>query len=285
MCASGTTVYTSPRPYNCAAGTLVVGEGLYENALWTIMFAGLWELLSHTAYTLLLPLVVMRYLTFASHPRAAVIKFVNTCFACAVVPLAFYCVYVDEALQQSPLNGTSAVVRFVANLTAGFFLWDIYVVLKYYHYWGPQFLLHATFCLVTYSTVALGQIGVSNAFCALFYEASTPFLNIRWFMRQLNLEEHRGGRLLQLWQLNNVLFAVVFVGVRFVYGSYLTYSVMQMVRDETCLPTWVRVSSAASIGSSYALNSFWTTLVIRNAMRAAMAVAPEGVAAPKQKQN
>jgi hypothetical protein len=289
MLAFGTTVYTSPRPYNCAAGTLVVGEGVYENALWTVLFAGLWELLNCASATLLplLPVVAVRYRTLLYGQRALWnIKFVNTCFACAVVPLALYCVYVDEALQRSPLNGTSAVVRFAANLTAGFFVWDTYVVLKYYNDWGPQYLLHAAFCLVTYATIALGQIGVTNAFCALFYEASTPFLNIRWFMRQLlNPEKHHEGRLLQLWQLNNVLFVVVFVGVRFVYGSYLTYSVLRMVRDETCLPTWTRVSSTVSIGSSYVLNTFWTTLVVRNAMRAAMAVAPEGVAAaPKQKQ-
>jgi hypothetical protein len=279
MFAFDTTVYTSPRPYNCAAGTLVVGEGLYENALRTIGFAYLWQLLSDAADTLLplLPLVAARYLTLPASQRAQWnIKFANTCFACAVVPLALYCVYVDEALQRSPLNGTSAVVRFAANLTAGFFLWDIYVVLKYYHYWGPQYLLHAAFCLVTYATVALAQIGVTNAFCALFYEASTPFLNMRWFMRQLNLEKRHGGR---LWQLNNVLFVVVFVGVRFVYGSYLTYSVLQMVRDETCLPMWARVSSAVSIGSSYVLNTVWTTLVVRNATRAAMAAAPNGVTA------
>ena len=39
------------------------------------------------------------------------VKFISSLFSIVIVPLAFYCVNYDEALVNSPNNGTSFIVR------------------------------------------------------------------------------------------------------------------------------------------------------------------------------
>jgi TLC domain len=56
----------------------------------------------------------------------------------------------------------------------------------------------------------------------LFFECSTPFLNVHWFTDKVNLT----GSLLQL--INGIVLMVTFFSARIVWGWYITFN---FIRD------------------------------------------------------
>lgn len=189
------------------------------------------------------------------------VKFINVMFALTIIPLVFYCLNFDEALQLSPLNGTSAMVRIASAVAVGFFIWDCIICIKYLRDWGPAFLFHGLFCLAAFSQVAFFQIQVAQTLAALYYELSTPFLNTRWYMQQARAYSH------PIWDPINYAFAGTFILVRIFYGSYLTHSVLSTVASETCLPWWARLFTTFNACSSFGLNCKWGVDIISSAMK------------------
>ena len=113
----------SPRPASCADGSLVIGEGLIENVMLSIAIGGLWHLLNKTIPRMTLPKLSEEYTKQSEELRTMWdVKFINTLFTFVIVPMVYYCLNVDTALQQSPINGTSFVVRLTAATAVGFFI-------------------------------------------------------------------------------------------------------------------------------------------------------------------
>lgn len=255
------TVY-SPRPADCAAGPIVVGEALYENIAFSVVMGVLWEVTCRIIPGIVLPALYPPYSKLEGHTKQLWdVKLVNMLFAIIIVPMAYYCVNYDEALLHSPINGTSALVRLCSATAVGFFLWDTVICVKYLNDWGVSFLFHGLFCLTIFCQVAWFQITVAYALGALYYEASTPFLNIRWYMQQTKAYSHF------MWQPMTVLFALSFFLVRIGYGAVHTWSILLMVHRETCQPLLARILSVTIILSSFGLNCKWAFDIIMSVVK------------------
>lgn len=69
--------------------------------------------------------------------------------------------------------------QFYFALSTGYFLWDLIVSL--WQGWGIGFVAHAVACLFVYS-MSLHPFLHYHGMFFLMYEASTPFLHMRWYL-------------------------------------------------------------------------------------------------------
>ncbi|CDO93754.1 unnamed protein product [Kluyveromyces dobzhanskii CBS 2104] len=119
----------------------------------------------------------------------------------------------------------------VSAVSIGYFMWDLYICLRYFKLFGFGFLFHAiaamSVLIATLSPMCQAWIGRF-----LSFEASTPFVNINWYIIQLS----RGSSkpVVPVWfnVLNGVLLISVFFFVRLVWGfiavSILIYEMWQV---------------------------------------------------------
>lgn len=107
-------------------------------------------------------------------------------------------------------NGGNGLIQ---SLAAGYFLWDLYVSLRYVSIFGLGLLAHAVAALSVYT---LGYRPFTGPYAPIFilYELSSPFLNVHWFCDKLDLT----GSSLQFY--NGLLLILTFFGSRLVWGLY-----------------------------------------------------------------
>lgn len=105
----------------------------------------------------------------------------------------------------------------LAAISVGYFLWDLYICLRWYRIYGAQFLIHAGMAL--YCTMLPLLLGVCQIWVPKFlvYELSTPFVNINWYCKQLSLQGVQVPAFLNL--LNGLILIVVFFLVRICWGN------------------------------------------------------------------
>lgn len=121
-----------------------------------------------------------------------------------------------SASVESRLWGYSRQAGTVQAYAAGYFLWDIYLSLKYLSVFGPSPAVHAVAAFVV---TMLGFKPFANYYGVNFvlYELSTPFLNIHWMLDKFGMT----GSNLQLY--NGLTLMASFFGCRLVWGTYQTY--------------------------------------------------------------
>ncbi|CCD24345.1 Tda4p NDAI_0D00310 [Naumovozyma dairenensis CBS 421] len=115
----------------------------------------------------------------------------------------------------------------VASLTLGYFIWDLLVCLKHFKLYGFQFLGHAVGALYV-------MIIALKPFCQpwigkfVLYEASTPFVNINWFIIQLT-DPITKKCVIPTWVnvLNGLMLLVVFFLVRIAWGTLATLMIVK----------------------------------------------------------
>ncbi|KAL8439625.1 hypothetical protein Efla_004533 [Eimeria flavescens] len=140
--------------------------------------------------------------------------------AALVTLLAVCCVCFDGRLPADKARGTSLLFTFLEALTGGYFLWDVYTIVKE---WGPgsaQWLLHAT---ISFSSVCSPFLFPSTtpmsyyAASLLLFESSTPFFCLRYFLLKGGAGEEKAGRLV------HALFVLLFFSVRLVFGCLFLF--------------------------------------------------------------
>ncbi|KAF2091449.1 TRAM, LAG1 and CLN8 domain-containing protein [Saccharata proteae CBS 121410] len=101
----------------------------------------------------------------------------------------------------------------VQALACGYFVWDLWISVRYVKVFGLGLLAHAVSALAVFS---LGFRPFVNFYGPTFilYELSSPFLNIHWFCDKLNLT----GSSLQLY--NGILLLFSFFAARLCWGTY-----------------------------------------------------------------
>ena len=176
---------------------------------------------------------------------------VSTLFACSVLPFTWYSLCFQHQW----------FMRFTVQYALGFFLWDLHLCIKYFKNYGIAFLLHAVFCTMTYFIASVYQSMITYSLMALCYESSTPLLNLRWLLR--TVLKHDG----KWWIYCNQAFAVVFLSVRMGYGSYLTWKIMHHCYFSRCEPLWIRFASAWMITLAFALNCWWSRIIVKRAIQ------------------
>ncbi|KAF2758449.1 DUF887-domain-containing protein [Pseudovirgaria hyperparasitica] len=111
--------------------------------------------------------------------------------------------------------GYTGAEGMIQAFATGYFVWDLWVSVRYLKVFGLGMLAHAVSALGVY---ALGFRPFVNFYAPIFilYELSSPFLNIHWFCDKLSLT----GSTLQL--CNGVILIVTFFSCRLIWGSYQT---------------------------------------------------------------
>lgn len=152
-------------------------------------------------------------------------------------------------------------------LSVGYFLWDLFICIRYFKLYGFEFLAHALSSLYVFS-LALKPFCQAWVSKFLLFEASTPFVNNNWYISQLS----RGAAkpVVPVWfnMLNGLLLLVVFFSIRIAWGFtgvLLLLGKMWKVRDQ--LPM---VQSAILLTLNIALNTlnvFWFTKMLKLAKK------------------
>lgn len=115
----------------------------------------------------------------------------------------------------SSINGTSDYGSFVAAVTVGYFIWDLFICLVYFLLFGLGFLFHAFASLYVFGCCLL-------PFCQpwipafLLFELSTPFVNVNWFASRLPAGTFSDLTIV----INGMCLLASFFTVRILWGFY-----------------------------------------------------------------
>lgn len=171
--------------------------------------------------------------------------------------------YGNAELNTNPVLGYLPYASMVSSLTMGYFIWDLYVCLRFFDLFGVPFLLHAVASLYVFSSTL-------RPFCQgwiagfLSFEWSGPFMNLNWFINKLPA----GTVPFWLQAVNGIALMVVFFGVRIVWGFYAIFKVStQMWEVREYLPWWLPVSIILLNFSLDTLNVIWFTKMVKIAVK------------------
>ncbi|CCF55762.1 hypothetical protein KAFR_0A03270 [Kazachstania africana CBS 2517] len=156
----------------------------------------------------------------------------------------------------------------VAALSIGYFLWDLSICIKHFSLYGIEFTAHALASLyimfVTLKPLCQHWIGKF-----LLFEASTPFVNINWYIIQLNgSNKNKVPMLINV--INGLCLMAVFFLVRLCWGciaNVLFFKQIWEARSE--IPT---IRSLILVGLNitlFALNFIWFSKMIKIAKKLA----------------
>jgi hypothetical protein len=153
----------------------------------------------------------------------------------------------------SPLSLAMCVV------SASYFLYDLGCCLLRFEQEGPAYLVHAMCCLYVYGYAAtFSQTLHWHGAGFLFWELSTVFVHVRWFLYQ------SGRADTQLYLINGALLAATFFLARNVGGALLSLAFFRDTAEELRL---------AALGrSDFAPAAMWAYRVANVALNALNAV-------------
>jgi hypothetical protein len=87
----------------------------------------------------------------------------------------------DQTLSRDRLFAYTEFAGNVYSIACGYFLWDSLISWWYVKDYGVSFLVHGVSCLFVF-LFAFGPFAMSYGSVFLFFELSTPFLNLHWLM-------------------------------------------------------------------------------------------------------
>ncbi|KZV90080.1 hypothetical protein EXIGLDRAFT_771112, partial [Exidia glandulosa HHB12029] len=154
---------------------------------------------------------------FGARPNVAG-RIVSMIHALVILPLA-YSAMQAEKLNADPAFGWDPRAGLTFAVCCGF-LWDIMHTTVWFG--GMGFVAHAVACFSVYMFGFTPFLAYFGARCLMF-EASTPFLNIHWYL----LKTGRSGG--KLAMINGVLLLTTFFFCRLVYGTYVSYGFFKTI--------------------------------------------------------
>lgn len=175
----------------------------------------------------------------------------------AIIPLVG-----DEHLQQDAIRNYTPYAGFVSSITIGYFLWDLYVCLKYFDLFGVGFLIHALASLFVFvQTLRPFCLGWVASF--LSFELSGPFVNTNWFINKLP-----AGTVPSWFQIaNGLLLILVFFFVRIIWGFYAIYLVSIEFLAVDDYPKYMLAMIVFLNFSLDTLNVYWFSKMIQIAVK------------------
>lgn len=152
---------------------------------------------------------------------------------------------------------------FVAAMAIGYFLWDTYVSVRRYKLFGWSFVLHGAAALYTFVN-ALCPFLMPYGAVFMWFEASTPFVNIHW------LSTHVPNMVSPKWQTaNGILLIITFFVFRIVNGSYNGFLIIRELLTDP--PRHVPIITQVGVMSCYLslmyLNFLWFSKMISLALK------------------
>lgn len=163
--------------------------------------------------------------------RSMVLRIISIFHSTFVTLMCLYILYYDEELNQNRLLYFSTAISFTLNFSIGFLIFDVIIMLADPKEFEWFYLLHHAVSIVAFYACSTAGVFPYIALFRLTSEASTPFLNLRWFLLTLNKKHTR------LYLINGIILIAVFFLVRIITIVPLWsifYSLMQT-------PTWSQI--------------------------------------------
>lgn len=163
------------------------------------------------------------------------------------------------------LLGSTPFGSMVGAVTAGYFVWDLFVCMRNFKLFGIGFLLHAVAAMYAF---CCGFVPYCQPWAAAFlsFELSTPFVNMNWFASRMP----KGTFSDKFVVINGLLLILVFFLIRIVWGLY---AVSQLAKDMMASLDQVSIfTPAALLTMNFALNVlniFWFYKMVRIAIKKA----------------
>ncbi|AMD22469.1 HHL301Wp [Eremothecium sinecaudum] len=156
-------------------------------------------------------------------------------------------------------------VSLVSAHMMGYFLWDFYVCARYCKFFGIGFLGHAVGSLmVTTCTLRPSYQQWVGKF--LVFEASTPLVNVNWYISQLSRAPSTRKRVIpaRVNFVNGILLFITFFCVRIVWGTIalvlLDYQVWKQWSSDTPVFLGLLVPSVNLLMT--VLNFYWFSKMV-----------------------
>lgn len=182
-----------------------------------------------------------------------------------ILPFAYPCLSLVN-LDKDRAFGWDERAGTVQAIACGYFLWDTFDAIV--NYTDIGFVIHGLACLTIYMLSFKSFLAYYAARC-LFWESSTFFLNIHWFLDKTG----RTGSTFQL--INGIFLLLTFFCVRIVWGGYISYHFFHTLYDVRREIPWlyIPIYGLGNIALQ-ALNWLWFGRMI-NALRKRFDGAPE----------
>lgn len=185
-------------------------------------------------------------------------------FQCILILGLILPMFNDPVLVKDRVFGYTPYGGFIAAAASGYFLWDFLTAIYYLKYFGVGFAIHGAFSFVV-SFLAFNPFIMYYAPIFLFFEVSTPFLNVRWFNLKLPGLVNKYAAV-----INNVLLICLFFFVRICWGWYqISCLVMDFysVKDDPRFPVAFGLTIFLSNLALDILNLYWFNLMLKVAVK------------------
>ncbi|KAK9464076.1 TLC domain-containing protein [Lipomyces oligophaga] len=187
---------------------------------------------------------------------------------CILILALSFPAFFDPVLQSDHLFAYSPYGGLVYAFALGYFAWDTYISVKYVKWFGVGFALHGiasfTVFLLSFKPFLMYW---GPAF--LFFELSTPFLNVHWFASHLppkTIPE-------TIQKVNGAFLLLTFFFARIVWGWYsvivLAYEMYQALDQMSIYLPIIILTSNFSLDC---LNIYWFSKMIQAVQRRLQAV-------------
>jgi len=181
------------------------------------------------------------------------IRVASLVHAILIVFLAGRCLNLPS-LDQNRAFGWHEDAGFLIAIATGYFIWD--TLESIIHFSDIGFVFHGISCLLIYS-LSFTPFVPYYAVRFLFWELSTVFLNIHWFLDKTG----KTGSALQL--VNGIVLITTFFCVRCIWGAMMSYDffvTLDSVYDHILTPYLIIYGGGNVLLQG--LNWFWFTKMI-----------------------
>lgn len=173
--------------------------------------------------------------------------------------------------------GYNPFLGFLAAVSIGYFIWDLFVCAWYFKFFGLGFFFHGLAALYVF-LCSLWPFCLPWTPAFLVFELSTPFLNINWFSTRLPA----GTINSTVVAINGILLLISFFSVRIIWGFYAAAIVAyDMYRMLDRSPLFFPVSILLFNVILDSLNVFWFTKMLAIAKKKFKQKSKSPIPAPK----
>ncbi|KAK9244656.1 TLC domain-containing protein [Lipomyces tetrasporus] len=171
--------------------------------------------------------------------------------------------FFDPDLQDDHIFGYSPYGGLVYAFAVGYFAWDSYISIRYIKWFGTGFAVHGVASLSVF-LLSFRPFLMYYGPIFLYFELSTPFLNVHWFAGHFP-----AGTISETAQLvNGILLLTTFFSARILSGFY---SVGRLTLDVWAaldkMPLWLPSVVLTSNFSLNCLNVYWFTKMVKAVQR------------------
>lgn len=185
---------------------------------------------------------------------------------CLITPISFLMLAFEKSLSgtvKSRLYGSTPLASAIYCFTASYFLLDLLLCICHHKIYGWQYIIHGFCSVLLYSAAVLVPYLQYYGFCFLLFEASTPFLNLTWYLKRFGYSDTSKQQV-----VTRALFAITFLIVRCMLGPYFSYFVWQDLLTTRHMPAFVRALYLAANITMNGLNFIWGRLILKKLLDA-----------------